>query len=123
MKLIKYGNKLYSKLLKSKQANPNFHYLCKKFRYRVVKDMKDSKSSYFKQYFSLNKHNKSCGLQVQAAAIHEAFYIANKNLGRSFQLIPNPSFTISACPFQLDSLSHRSQSLGSLNFRPSFGPI
>lgn len=94
MKLIKYRDKLYSKLLKSKQPNPNFHYLCKKFRYRVVKDMKDSKSSYFNQYFSLNKHNKSCGLQVQEAAIHEAFYIANKNLGRSFRLMPKPSFTI-----------------------------
>lgn len=54
---MKFRDKLYSKLLKSKQPNPNLHYLYKKFRNRVVKDLKDSKSSYFNQYFSLNKRN------------------------------------------------------------------
>ena len=54
---MKYRDKLHSKLLKSKQPNPNLHYLYKKFRNRIVKDMKDSKTSYFNQYFSLNKHN------------------------------------------------------------------
>lgn len=54
---MKYRDKLYSKLLKSKQPNPNLHYLYKKFRNRVVKYLKDSKTSYFNQYFSLNKHN------------------------------------------------------------------
>ena len=54
---MKYGDKLYSTLPKSKQPNPNLHYLYKKFRNRIVKDMKDSKTSYFNQYFSLNKHN------------------------------------------------------------------
>ena len=54
---MKYRDKLYSKLLKSKQPNPNLHYLHKKFRNRVVTDLKDSKTSYFNQYFSLNKHN------------------------------------------------------------------
>ena len=48
---MKYRDKLYSKLL-------NLHYLYKKFRNRVVKDLKDSKTSYFNQYCSLNKHNK-----------------------------------------------------------------
>ena len=41
---MKYRDKLYSKLLKSKQPNPNLHYLYKKFRNRVVKDLKDSKT-------------------------------------------------------------------------------
>ena len=54
---MKSRDKLYSKLLKSKQPNPNLHYLYKIFRTRVVKDLKDSKTSYFNQYFSLNKHN------------------------------------------------------------------
>ena len=54
---MKYRDKLYSKLLKCKQPNPNLNYLYKKFRNRVVKDLKDSKTSYFNQYFSLNKHN------------------------------------------------------------------
>ena len=40
----------------SKQPNPNLHYLYKKFRNRVVKDLKDIKSSYFNQYFPLNKY-------------------------------------------------------------------
>ena len=54
---MKFRDKLYSKLLKSKQPNPNLHYLYKKFRNRVVKDLKDRKSSYFNQYFSSNKRN------------------------------------------------------------------
>ena len=54
---MKFRDKLCSKLLKSKQSNPNLHYLYKKFRNRVVKDLKDSKFSYFNQYFSLNKRN------------------------------------------------------------------
>jgi len=54
---MKYGDKLYSKLLKSKQPDPNLHYLYKKLRNRIVKDLKDSKSSYFNQYFSLNRYN------------------------------------------------------------------
>ena len=54
---MKYRDKLYSKLLKCKQPNPNFNYLYKKFRNRVLKDLTDSKTSYFNQYFSLNKHN------------------------------------------------------------------
>lgn len=54
---MKYRDKLYSKLLKSKQPDPNLHYLYKKFRNRIVKDLKDSKSSYFNQYFSLNRYN------------------------------------------------------------------
>ena len=54
---MKYRDKLYSKLLKSKQKDPNLHYLYKKFRNRIVKDLKDSKSSYFQQYFSLNRYN------------------------------------------------------------------
>lgn len=54
---MKYRDKLYSKLLKSKQQDPNLHYLYKKFRNRIVKDLKDSKSSYFNQYFSLNRYN------------------------------------------------------------------
>lgn len=54
---MKYRDKLYSKLLKSKQQDPNLHYLYKKFRNRIVKDLKDSKSSYFHQYFSLNRYN------------------------------------------------------------------
>ena len=54
---IKFRDKLYSKLLKGKQPNPNLHYLYKKFRNRVIKDLKDSKSLYFNQYFSLNKRN------------------------------------------------------------------
>ena len=54
---MKYRDKLYSKLLKSKQPGPSLHYLYKKFRNRIVKNPKDSKSSYFNQYFSLNKYN------------------------------------------------------------------
>ena len=54
---MKFRDKLCSKLLKSKQSNPNLHHLYKKFRNRVVKDLKDSKFSYFNQYFSLNKRN------------------------------------------------------------------
>ena len=54
---MKYRDKLYSKLLKCRQPNPNLNYLYRKFRNRVVKDLKDSKTSYFNQYFSLNKHN------------------------------------------------------------------
>ena len=54
---MKYRDKLYSKLLKSKQPDPNLHYLYKKFRNRIVKHLKDSKSSYFNQYFSLNKYS------------------------------------------------------------------
>ena len=49
--------KLYSKLLKCKQPDPNLRYLYKKFRNKVVKDLKDSKSTCFNQYFSLNKYN------------------------------------------------------------------
>ena len=41
---MKYSDNLYSKLLKSKQPNPNLHYLYTKFTNRVVKDMKDSKT-------------------------------------------------------------------------------
>ena len=55
--LEKFLLKLYSKLLKSKQPDPNIHYLYKTFRNWVVKDLKDSKSKYFNQYFSLNKCN------------------------------------------------------------------
>ena len=54
---MQYRDKLCSKLLKSKQPDPNLHYLYTKFRNRVVKDLKDSKSTYFNQYFSLNKYN------------------------------------------------------------------
>ena len=53
---MNYRDKLYSKLLKCKQPDPNHRYLCKKFRNKVVKDLKDSKSTYFNQYFSLNKY-------------------------------------------------------------------
>lgn len=42
---MKYRDNLYSKLLKSKQPNPNLYYLNKKFRNRVDKDMKDSKTN------------------------------------------------------------------------------
>ena len=41
---MKYRDNLYSKLLRSKQPNPNLHYLYKIFTNRVVKDMKDSKT-------------------------------------------------------------------------------
>ena len=58
---MKYGDKLYSKLVKSKQPVPNLHYLYKKFRNRVVKELKDSKSTYFNQHFSLNKY--TCNMQ------------------------------------------------------------
>ena len=54
---MNYRDKLYSKLLKCKQPDPNLRYLYKKFRNKVVKDLKDSKSTYFNQYFSLNKYN------------------------------------------------------------------
>ena len=54
---MNYRDKLYSKLLKCKQLDPNLRYLYKKFRNKVVKDLKDSKSTYFNQYFSLNKYN------------------------------------------------------------------
>ena len=40
---MKYRDKLYSKLFKSKQPDPHLHYLYKKFRNRIVKDLKDSK--------------------------------------------------------------------------------
>ena len=53
---MNYRDKLYSKLLKCKQPDPNHRYLYKKFRNKVVKDLKDSKSTYFNQYFSLNKY-------------------------------------------------------------------
>lgn len=42
---MKHRDNLYSKLLKSKQPNPNLYYLNKKFRNRVDKDMKDSKTN------------------------------------------------------------------------------
>ena len=42
---MKYRDNLYSKILKSKQPNPKLHYLYKKFRNRVDKDMKDSKTN------------------------------------------------------------------------------
>ena len=48
---MNYRDKLYSKLLKCKQPDPNLRYLYKKFRNKVVKDLKDSKSTYFNQYF------------------------------------------------------------------------
>ena len=54
---MKYRDKLYLKILKSKQQNPNLPYLYKKFRNRLVKDMKESKSKYYNLYFSSNKHN------------------------------------------------------------------
>ena len=44
-------------MLKCKQPDPNLRYLYKKFRNKVVKDLKDSKSTNFNQYFSLNKYN------------------------------------------------------------------
>ena len=70
---MKFRDKLYSKLLKSKQPNPNLHYLYKKFRNRVVKDLKDSKSSYFNQYFSLNKRN----MQKLWSGIRSILMLAN----------------------------------------------
>ena len=54
---MKYRDKLYLKILKSKRQNPNLLYLYKKFRNRIVKDMKESKSKYYNLYFSSNKHN------------------------------------------------------------------
>ena len=41
---MKYTDNLYSKLLNSKQTNPNLYNLYKKFRNRVDKDIKDSKT-------------------------------------------------------------------------------
>ena len=55
--LRKFRDKLYFKLLKSKQPNPNLQYLYKKFRNRVVKDVEESKSVYFNLYFTSNKLN------------------------------------------------------------------
>ena len=54
---IRYRDKLYSKIIRCKHSNPNLIYLHKKFRNSVVKDVKASKSDYFKNYFLCNKNN------------------------------------------------------------------
>ena len=54
---IRYRNKLYSKIIRCKHANPNLIYLHKKFRNSVVKDVKASKSDYFKNYSLCHKNN------------------------------------------------------------------
>ena len=54
---IRYGDKLYSLIMKSKQPDPNLISLHKKFRNSVVKDNKASKSNYFKNYFLCNRNN------------------------------------------------------------------
>ena len=43
---VKYRDKFYSKIIKSKQPNPNLLLLYKKFRNSVVKYVKVSKSNY-----------------------------------------------------------------------------
>ena len=52
---IRYRDKLYSKIIRGKHSNPNWIYLHKKFRNSVVKDVKASKSDYFKNYFLCEK--------------------------------------------------------------------
>ena len=54
---IRYRDKLYSKIIRCKHSNPNLIYLHKKFRNSVVKDVKASKSDYFKNYFLCKKNN------------------------------------------------------------------
>ena len=54
---IRYRDKLYSKIIRCKHSNPDLIYLHKKFRNSVVKDVKASKSDYFKNYFLCNKNN------------------------------------------------------------------
>ena len=56
LKKIKYRDKLYSKSLKNLH-NLNLTYLFKKFRNSVVKDIKVSKSKYFKKNFLINMSN------------------------------------------------------------------
>ena len=52
---IRYKDKPYSKIIRCKHSNPNLIYLHKKFRNSVVKDVKASKSDYFKNYFLCEK--------------------------------------------------------------------
>ena len=61
---IKFRDRLYQKLFKSKELNPNLQFLSKNFRNAVVKDIQESKSKYFNLYFSSYKHNneKNYGL-------------------------------------------------------------
>ena len=54
---IRYRDKLYSQIMKSKQPDPNLIYLHKKFRNSVVKHIKASKSYYLKNYFLCNRNN------------------------------------------------------------------
>ena len=54
---IRHRDKLYSKIIRCKHSNPNLIYLHKKFRNSVVKDVKASKSDYFKNSFLCNKNN------------------------------------------------------------------
>ena len=54
---IRYRDKLYSKIIRCKHSNPNLIYLHKKFRNSVVKDVKASKSDYFRNSFLCNKNN------------------------------------------------------------------
>ena len=54
---IRYRDKLYSQIMKSKQPDPNLISLHKKFRNSVVKDNKAGKSNYFKNYFLCNRNN------------------------------------------------------------------
>ena len=54
---IQFRDNLYSKIIRNKHSNPNLIYLHKKFRNSVIKDLKESKSDYFKNYFLCNKNN------------------------------------------------------------------
>ena len=63
---IRYKDKLYYKIIRCKHSNPNLIYLHKKFRNSVVKDVKASKSGYFKNYLLCNKNNMKkiwCGIR------------------------------------------------------------
>ena len=54
---IRHRDKLYSRINKCKQPNPNLIALHKQFRNSVVKDIKASKANYLKKYFLCNSNN------------------------------------------------------------------
>ena len=54
---MQYKDKVYSQVLACNQPDPNLILLDKKLRNSVVKDIKNCKSNYLKNYFLCNKDN------------------------------------------------------------------
>ena len=82
-RLIKYRDKLLRKL--KRKYSFNNEYLYKKFRNRVVNELKTSRISYYTQYFTGHKNN----MKMLWSGIRSIINVKNNRLNNISQIVQN----------------------------------